>query len=207
MSCEPMASIHNISGRPPVPFSLAAGDGREERDLVVRLARGDERALDALYRRYAGLVRRVLVRMLGESGEAEEVLQEVFLQVWRQAVRYSEERASPQRWILVLARSRALDRLKSTAASRRREEAVAVEAPASLPPDGAARIERVERHQQVHTALAGLPQAQRLTLELAYFQGLTQTEIAARTGAPLGTVKSRTLNALRKLRETLGEAA
>lgn len=187
-------------------FPGSAEEGLE-RDLVRRLAAGDERALDELYRRYAGLVRRVLERMLGESGEAEEVLQEVFLQVWRQARRYSEERASPKRWILVLARSRALDRIKSATASRRREDVVAAEAPPVLLPEGASRLEAVERRSRVHRALVELPVEQRVTLELAYFQGLTQSEIARRTGAPLGTVKSRTLIALRKLRESLGEAA
>lgn len=189
-----------------LPFPHGGAD-EIERELVRRLAAGDDRALDELYRRYAGLVRRVLERCLGETGEADEVLQEVFLQVWRQARRYSEERASPKRWILVLARSRALDRLKSATASRRREVVVAGEAPRTLWPEGASRLEAVERSSRVRHALGRLPTEQRVTLELAYFQGLTQAEIAARTGAPLGTVKSRTLIALRKLRESLGEAA
>lgn len=189
-----------------LPFPNGGAD-EIERELVRRLAAGDDHALDELYRRFSGLVRRVLERCLGENGEADEVLQEVFLQVWRQARRYSEERASPKRWILVLARSRALDRLKSATASRRREVVVAGEVPLTLWPEGASRLEAVERSSRVRHALGRLPTEQRVTLELAYFQGLTQAEIAARTGAPLGTVKSRTLIALRKLRESLGEAA
>lgn len=206
-------SHHPIPPRPfsstskIVPFPSTIRAEREERALLPRIAQRDERALDEFYRRYAGLVRRVLERMMGESGEAEEILQEVFLQVWRQADRYCEERASPKRWILLLARSRALDRIKSANASRRREDAVAAETPDVEVPEGVRRLEQVERRSRVRSALAQLPREQRLALELAYFQGLTQAEIAVHTGAPLGTVKSRTLMALRKLREALGEAA
>lgn len=201
----PPIEVPNLAGLLPFPGEVS--DDSDERQWVIRIAGGDEDALGQLYRRYAGLVRRVLERMLGEGGEAEEVLQEVFLQVWRSAARYSQERASAKRWLLVLTRSRALDRIKSAAASRRREDVVAAESPGSLAPEGAARLEAVERRSRVRSALARLPREQRMTLELAYFQGLSQTEIAARTGAPLGTVKSRTQIALRKLRESLGEAA
>lgn len=179
---------------PPEPADL---------DLVERLAEGDEAALAALYDRYASLVLGFLVRLLGAAGEAEEVLQEVFLQAWRQADRYRRELASPRGWLLMLARSRALDRLKSAQASRRREEAVVAEGPRSMAPVGSERLEGEERRQCVRSALGGLPPSQREAIELAFFEGLSHTEIAARLGAPLGTVKSRVLLGMRKLRQLL----
>ncbi len=178
-------------GSPPEPADL---------ELVERLAIGDESALAALYDRYASLVLGFLVRMVGAGGEAEEVLQEVFLQAWRQAGRYRRELSSPRGWLLMLARSRALDRLKSAQASRRREEAVRVEEPHAVAPVGSDRLESDERRRQVRSALSELPPGQRQAIELAFFEGLSHTEIAARLGAPLGTVKSRVLLGMRKLR-------
>lgn len=192
-----------LAFRPPVSSPAGSPSGPGDFDLVERLAGGDEAALAGLYDRYASLVLGFLVRLLGAAGEAEEVLQEVFLQAWRQAGRYRRELASPRGWLLMLARSRALDRLKSGQASRRREESAMVEAPRAMAPVGCERLEGEERRECVRSALEELPENQRQAIELAFFEGLSHTEIASRLGAPLGTVKSRVLLGMRKLRQLL----
>jgi RNA polymerase sigma-70 factor (ECF subfamily) len=143
-------------------------------------------------------------RILGDSGEAEEALQETFLQVWREAGRYDGRRATPRGWIVMIARSRALDRLRSVAASQRREEGVAQEEGQRIAaPVGSSRLERLDLRRRVSSALARLPKEQRTVLELAFFQGLSHSQIAARLDAPLGTVKSRVLLGMRKLKDLL----
>lgn len=184
-----------------------AASGDIEALLLSRIARGDEAALADLYDRLSGVTLAVLTRIVGSAGDAEEVLQEVFLQVWRQAPTYDANRASARSWVLLLARSRGLDRLKSAAARRRREEEVTRQDGVVVPPRGSARLEQQERSRQVREALASLPAEQRRAVELAFFDGLTHVEISAHLGEPLGTIKSRILLGLRKLRLALGEAA
>jgi RNA polymerase sigma-70 factor, ECF subfamily len=195
---EPTAPVALLRPNPPAVDAA-------ELALVERLAVGDEAALEALYERHAGIVLGLLTRILGAGGQAEEVLQEVFLQVWRDAPGYRAERSSPRSWILMIARSRALDRLKSDQARVRREEVVGGPSVASaVLPLGERRLVRSETCRQVRSALATLSAEQRQAVELAFFEGLTHTEIAARLGAPLGTVKSRILLGLRRLRKMLG---
>ncbi len=171
-------------------------------DLLRRIAGGSGDALGAFYDRYSSLVWGLLRRMLGEGGEAEEVMQEAFLQVWREANRYNPERATPRGWLLLIARSRALDRLRKRSALQRREEAIAKESSArAIAPLGSRRLEYRESRERISSALDRLPREQRRVIELAFFQGLSQTEIAARLGAPLGTVKSRALLGMKRLRE------
>lgn len=176
--------------------------------LVRDIAAGSGEALGQLYDRHSPLALGLLRRMLGDLNEAEEVLQEVFLQVWRDAYRYDPERATPRGWILLITRSRALDRLRSTTARQRREdEKVRSEGVRAMAPLGTRRLEQHERQRRIGSALARLPREQRQVIELAFFEGLTQTQMAARLGAPLGTVKSRVLLAMKKLREILAENA
>jgi RNA polymerase sigma-70 factor, ECF subfamily len=171
-------------------------------DLLRRIAAGSEEALGIFYDRYSGLVWGLLRRMLGESGEAEEVLQEAFLQVWREARRYDPQRAAPRGWLLLIARSRALDRLRKRSAIERREDVVARETSGrAVAPLGSRRLEHLDTRQRINSALDRLPREQRRVLELAFFQGLSQTEIAAHLGAPLGTVKSRALLGMKRLRQ------
>ena len=182
--------------------AAATGPDESDFDLLRRVAGGSNAALGAFYDRYSGLVWGLLRRMLGESGEAEEVLQEAFLQVWRDADRYNPERATPRGWLLLIARSRALDRLRKRAALQRREEAIAREAAGrAAAPLGSRRLEHLESRQRINSALDRLPREQRRVIELAFFHGLSQTEIAAHLGAPLGTVKSRALLGMKRLRE------
>jgi RNA polymerase sigma-70 factor (ECF subfamily) len=186
-------------------FEERAMPGPELEDAVLlgRTARGDAAAFGSLFDRHSGLVLGLLVRLLGRRAEAEELLQEVFLQVWREADRYRPEAASPRGWLLMIARSRAIDRLRSHLARERREAAAAGPADAAVAPTGPERLERRERRARVAAALAGLPPEQREAVEHAFFQGLSHREIAERLGQPLGTVKSRILLGMRKLRASL----
>lgn len=187
-------------------LSRSAAPLRASDDLAIvrRMAGGDADALAELYDRYAGLLLALTRRILGPAGEAEEALQEAFLQAWHQAGRYEPGRSSVSTWLLLIARTRALDRLRSRGARERTALAAAAE-PAA--PDTSSRVDdhvlHRERRARVQHALADLPEEQRRVLELAFYEGLSQSEIATRTGAPLGTVKTRALLAMRKLREAL----
>lgn len=179
-------------------------DLAEDLLLVGRMAGGDGEALAGLYDRHASLVLGLLTRMLADRGAAEEILQETFFQVWQQARRFRAEIGRPRAWILMIARSRALDRLRSQGARARREDAVYRADPTSAAePVGTAALESHERRRSVRSALETLPPEQRQALELAFFEGLTHTQIAERLATPLGTVKSRILLGMGKLRQSL----
>lgn len=175
------------------------------------MADGDETALGALYDRWITLVHSLAVHLLRDAQEAEEVVEETFWQAWRQAARYDASRGAVSTWLTTIARSRALDRLR--ARRRVREEpwsqlAPDVETERMLPAsegekDPLARAEAAERRTLVRSALDSLPPEQREVLEMSYFGGLSQSEIAERTGLPLGTVKTRARLALDKLRDRL----
>jgi len=179
--------------------------------LLQRIAAGDEQALGALYDRWSPLVFSLCVHVLGDDDEAEEAVEETFWQAWRQAARYDTTRGAVSTWLTTIARSRALDRLR--ARRRRQEDAMsdlsetkraAVEETARRGDDPASGAEVSERRALVRQALLALPPEQREVLELAYFRGLSQTEIAERTGQPLGTIKTRVRLAMEKLRDRLG---
>ena len=170
--------------------------------LLQAIARGDEASLARLYDQYRVILFGLLVRILNSREEAEDVLQEVFLQVWRRAGDYDEQRGKPFTWLVTLTRSRAIDRLRVLSARQRLATSVAQDQPAEAS-DALKETVRSEQKDIVRRALAGLPEDQRRTLLLAYFEGLTQTEIAAKLNAPLGTVKTRMRSAMTKLRETL----
>jgi RNA polymerase sigma-70 factor (ECF subfamily) len=177
---------------------------REARAWVERCARGDAGALRLLYDRLAPRALALAQRILRVPGDAEEIVQEAFLQVWRHAAEYSPARGEPDAWVVTIVRSRALDRLRSRASTERTALASAaesVQAPAVSPLEDAER--RVER-ERVTAALVALPDEQRKCLELAYYEGLSHSQIAERTGAPLGTVKTRLKLAVDKLGALLG---
>jgi RNA polymerase sigma-70 factor (ECF subfamily) len=174
--------------------------------LVRRMATGDEQALAALYDRWHAVVHGVVARMLRQSEDAEDVVEDAFWQAWRQASRFDPTRGAVHTWLLTIARSRALDRVRSL--RRRREDPLegddgqAVAQP-TAEGDPGLDAEAAERRTIVVAALADLPSEQREALELGYFGGLSQSEIAERTGQPLGTVKTRMRLAMQKLRGQL----
>lgn len=176
-----------------------------DNELLHAVARGDESALAACYDRYRLILFGLILRILHDRQEAEDCLQEAFLQVWRRAGDFDEARGRAFTWLVTIARSRALDRLRS-AGSRTRLAEEAAQAPRDEVGDAALDALKSEQGTIVRKALAELPEEQRRTLFLAYFEGLTQTEIAAQLGDPLGTVKTRMRSGLIKLRELLGRS-
>lgn len=169
--------------------------------LLPRVASHDLPAFDALYQRYAPLLYGLLLRILRQEADAEEVLQETFVQVWNRARMYDPSRGTEAAFLISMARNRAIDRLRS----RNTRDAKELEAAQPVPVQSETADPAVVAQQRdaVRRALAALPEAQRKALELAYFEGMTQSEIAARLGEPLGTVKTRLLLGMRKLREAL----
>jgi len=188
-------------------FSLVQAEPLQnsDNDLLHAVARGDELALAACYDRYRLILFGLILRTLHDREEAEDVLQEVFLQVWRRAGDFDEARGRAFTWLVTIARSRAIDRLRS-AGSRTRLAEEAAQVPQDEFGDAAVDAVKSETGSIVRKALAELPEEQQKTLFLAYFEGLTQTEIAARLGDPLGTVKTRIRSGMMKLRELLGQS-
>ena len=188
------------------PMEAGDSDARADTALIARMARGDEVALGDLYDRWERRVRALALGIVGDAMEADDVVEEVFWQAWRQAERFDPSRGAPGAWLLTVARSRSLDRLK---ASRRSRDAEDLDALSSQALDGALigssdpvrDAEAGDLTRVVRAEMGRLPEEQRGVIELAYFEGLSQSEIAARTGEPLGTVKTRMRLALRKLRE------
>jgi RNA polymerase sigma-70 factor (ECF subfamily) len=182
--------------------------------LVARMAAGDEHALGVLYDRWATTVHTIAYYLLGQADDAEDAVEETFWQAWREAGRYEASRGAVSTWLSTIARSRALDRHR--ARRRRAEEPLDSVTPSS---DGSGGVtgsrapsanpqqeaETSERARDVAAALEKLPAEQREVIELAYFGGLSQSEIAARTSLPLGTVKTRARLALEKLRAPLAQ--
>lgn len=164
--------------------------------LAERIAAGDGAALRAAYDAHAGRVFALAVRIVRSKEEAEDVVQDTFLEVWRRAREYDPKRGELATWILAMARSRCLDRMRRARVRARHAERPEQEPLGESPDEQAATSEYGE---QVRGVLAALPAEQRVALELAYFEGLTQQEIAERTHAPLGTVKTRLRLALEKL--------
>jgi len=177
-------------------------DPDRDRTCMERLRAGDLRALEELYDRHSPLLFSLVARIVGSGHDAEEVLQDTWLQVWKRADAYDPARAPVGAWLLTVARSRAIDRYRSRASRQRAEQSAGADAPEASgeTPDPAVRSQLRAR---VVEALATLGPQQREALELAYFGGLSQSEIAGRLGAPLGTVKSWTRQALARLRELI----
>jgi RNA polymerase sigma-70 factor (ECF subfamily) len=176
-----------------------------DNELLHAISRGDEQALAAIYDRYRLILFGLILRILHDRQEAEDVLQEAFLQVWRRAADFDESRGRVFTWLVTIARSRALDRLRVLGSRARLADEVVAHSLADNAGDAAEDALKSEQGTIVRQALVELPEEQRRALFLAYFEGLTQTEISARLGEPLGTVKTRMRSGLMKLRGLLRE--
>jgi RNA polymerase sigma-70 factor, ECF subfamily len=191
-----MATLPNV----PVPDS----------QLVGRMAAGEDAALGDLYDRYGKMVYALALAIVREPADAEEVVVDAFGQAWRQAGSFDATRGSVAAWLATIARSRALDTIRARGRRVRAHERAALlsdeglAAPITAAGDPARGVERTEARRLVSQALAALPGPQRAAIELAYFEGLSQSEIAERLAEPLGTVKTRIRSGMEKLRGLLG---
>jgi len=190
----------------PVRDEVSDLSDHRDRRSIADAAAGDERAFASLFRIYGPAALGLALRITGDKTLAEEVVQEVFLNVWRRAGSYDLARGTVRAWLLMQVHHRAVDVVRREQSSRRREENVGPVL-ATLPTDEDVVEEQwiASRRRSVRKAMIDLPTEQRVVLELAYFQGLTQAQIAEQTGAPIGTVKSRTLGAFRRLRQSLAQ--
>jgi RNA polymerase sigma-70 factor, ECF subfamily len=167
-----------------------------ESTLLERVRGGDQSAMAEIFDRYGAAVYSVALRILKDSGQAEDVAQEIFLQVWRRPDQFVEGRGSLGGWLVVLARNRAIDVLRRKKPSDSIEDAIL-----ASPGDLASEVERAALTEKVRNALKSLPPEQKRSMELAFFEGLSHSEIAEKTGDPLGTVKTRIRLALITLRK------
>ena len=182
-----------------MPGAEPKGDATDFQ-LVSAIRAGNEQAMAAVYDKYSGIVYSVALRVLGETSAAEDVLQEVFMQLWRNPGLFDSSRGNLGPWLAVITRNRAIDALR-----KRRPETDIEDVVVAVEPDLAGDAERSIAMTKVRNVLSGMPVAQRMALEMAYFEGLSHTEISTKTGEPLGTIKTRIrtgLLALRKAFET-----
>lgn len=188
------------------PLSASYGDIPDE-ELMERLSHRDTAALEALYLRYGNLVYSTAQRILRDAHLAEDVSQEVFLGLWRQPEKYAAEKGGFLTWFLSVTHNRAVDWLRTRGRRLRLEatppERQERELPADNGPDPALSAELADQRRAVRAVIAALPPQQRQVIELAYFHGLTQREVAHRLGQPLGTVKTRVRAAMQRLRLAL----
>jgi RNA polymerase sigma-70 factor (ECF subfamily) len=190
-------------------FALRIRALHEERilSLLRSAAAGESAAFDELYNRYAGLLYGLLLRILGNADDAQDILQDTFVQAFNNVHRYDPARGSEAAWLIAMARSRGIDRLRARRVRSERESDAGAEISrtASSVVSGGEAMLQSEQRRNIRGALASLPEAQRMALELAYFEGLSQSEIARRLGEPLGTIKTRMQLGMKKLREHLKE--
>jgi len=179
----------------------AAGDELDDAELMRRLARGEQRALEALYDRYASAVMGLAMRILGEREPADEVVQETFWRAWSRSDSYRAERGAPLSWLFGIAHHLAIDLIRRSGSNRSGSESVKSNREDRQQVEES--VVAAQRRKQVLSALADLESEQRQVLELAYFEGLTHREIAEVTRTPLGTVHTRARLGLQKLRSAL----
>jgi RNA polymerase sigma-70 factor (ECF subfamily) len=168
--------------------------------LLARVVQRDDSALAALYDRYSGLVYSEVLRILRDKGAAEEILQDIFYQVWRTAEKFDRSRGSLPGWLVVVARNRAISKLRRRGG---RTEEELIENEVLLPFNLETAAAQNQLLGRVQTVMSSLPEGQREAIYLAYFEGMTHSEIATKTGEPLGTVKTRIRSALDVLRRAL----
>jgi RNA polymerase sigma-70 factor, ECF subfamily len=188
----------------PSTTQTTALSSRNDFALLRQVVERQPEALAELYDRYSPTLLALARRVLGNLEDAEEVLQEVFVHVWNNVDRYDAARSSVSTWLVLITRSRAIDRLRNRKVVERTHESVRRTEPVGhASPEGAEAVFIRERRERVSRELANLPPEQRQVLEMAFYEGLSQSEISARADLPLGTVKTRTLLAMKKLRNAL----
>ena len=165
-------------------------------EIIARIFSGDECAMALLYDRYSNIVYAVALRVLSDGSAAEDILQDVFMQLWRNPQAFNASRGSLATWLAVIARNRAIDQLR-----KKRPEVEAAETVISVDPELESAADRSQAIEKVRAVLAGMPEEQRAALEMAFFEGLTHVEIAGKTGQPLGTVKTRIRSGLLAVRK------
>jgi RNA polymerase sigma-70 factor (ECF subfamily) len=187
----------------PAPANTPVNDGPTDEALMARIQKRDESALTMLYYRHGKLLKSVMSRCVYDDQHCEDLLQEVFVEIWNRADHYSEEKGRALGWLITLARRRALDRVRRFQAYFRAEQRLRVREEVESGDqlfDGDAEIEQRDLGSRLEDALGQLPPAQAEAVRLAYLEGLSQRDIVARTGIPLGTIKTRIELGLRKLR-------
>ncbi|MDE3105984.1 MAG: sigma-70 family RNA polymerase sigma factor [Acidobacteriota bacterium] len=184
--------MYRDTGAPNVP----GWTSKDDASLLIAIQSGDEQAMAALYDRYSRIVYSVALRVLRDPTSAEDVLQEIFMQIWRKPDSFIATRGSLGGWLAVVARNRSIDALRRKRPSEQVDD-LALASPYNL----ADEAERNSMMDKARAVIQMLPVEQRKTLEMAFFDGLTHTEIAEMTGDPLGTVKTRVRSALTTLRK------
>ncbi len=189
-----------------LPLLLAIEFGEDDADLARRLQKRDPRAMAELYDRYGRLVYALILRVVRDGSLAEDLVQETFLRVWNRVQGFDADRGALGPWLLAVARNRAIDYLRSSAGRMRNSiEVPEIDHPAMFS-DMEKELFNSDRVRRVKTALEKLPETHRTVIELAYFEGLSQVEMAERMRQPLGTVKTWVRTALKSLRDELGTA-
>ena len=186
----------------PVKASLLASKAAEDAALLAKVEQGDQEAMASLFDRYSGIVYSVALRVLKDTGQAEDVMQDIFIQIWRKPSAFVSGRGSLGAWLVVVARNRAIDSLR-----RRRPTDSVEDVVLASSTDLASEAERNTLIEKVRVYLHQLPPEQRKSVEMAYFEGLSHSEIAEKTGDPLGTVKTRIRLALITLRKAMKDKA
>jgi RNA polymerase sigma-70 factor (ECF subfamily) len=206
LTIEPFPTLLDLR---PMSSTASGSVPAADTELVGRAAGGDERAMAALYDRYGQVLYAVAYRIVGQRADAEEVVLDAFAQAWREAARFEASRGSVAGWLTTIARSRALDLVRARSRRERITATAAAERPDTSPAmggwplDPSSGVDIAERRRQVQLALEALSPPQRRAIELAYFEGLSQSEIAERLQEPLGTIKTRVRLGMQKLRESL----
>ncbi len=203
---EPITPKASMLSAPRSEEEIAT-QGREDTEIMIRIQNGDEEALSELYDRYSGVLKSLIMRVIHNEAESEDLLQEIFYEIWKQSPNYAPEKGKPLGWIVTLTRRRAIDRLRKRQAYARVEERFQNEP--EQQPEAWVRntmeedLELNDTRAVLRRILDGLPPAQREAVELAYFKGMSQREVSAHTGIPLGTIKTRLELGLKKISEAL----
>lgn len=185
------------------PVFVDADHPSNDADLIRRISNNDEVALAALYEQYRTFLFGLLFRILRNRSEAEDVLQEVFVQIWKQSGKFDEQRGKAFTWLVTITHSKAIDRIRFLKTRTRVIEKLKTGKALETNTEFEQNLILRQRRQHVRTALSQLPENQRSLLLMAYFEGYSQLEIAERTSIPLGTVKTRMRMGIIKLRESL----